>query len=901
MRKQIFYSLVASALLIGCTADEAIAPVQDNAGIDLSKRPSLGQVTLGVGNEATRIAIKDGSACGVEFVDGDKIGACIVDALSSSTFTGYGKDGAGNWGNRTFGYLDYVKGNTLNVGTGDNARSYTFEQTKTAQNGNTNNTRQSFYNIVEYISTNYPFTKSGSIWTSPANMVEGNYFFYAPYNQGFLTRNPLVADLPLDQDCSEAEGSIYDTQYKKGDVKASSKAINDLISGGTPSLIGYKFLNKENSNKPQVKTYNLYAYPMFTIMNDFNGYLFEGEHNEGTSRATSVNKQTKTITIDRVEIYYNGASANPIFNKAPFSFAGVKDYLADDWDTNNFTSGTRTANVLGAATDAYTHNDRFNTPAKRLAQEPRWPAARRSAPIGENHIVCEVNKTLQNGEKYHFHAVMPAGDYGNDLYARVYVTIDGKKYVMLTGNNPVRKAGPDGKMNTGDDYMDLTEVINQGTPSETTVDHTSNTDYKLIDVINGSQKAVLIRGQHYPMAEYVINQKGEATGTKAFAGQMLTINLSKTTAFQLNNLQDDVRDTYGFANNSEFITYVQENVQRGVPLTEIANTWPQANWKTVGGAGAFALVNGTTCKIDAQFIHDIYAQTMPEIVPTNALLKFTTHLPIMNDVEVTAVENNDKTLKFKAVKDGVTREYKIEYGAAQVLTDDNVKNGYNVINSDRGELNASGKNAIVEIKGSKSATIKNCSGINIIYLNAGSTLNVKGNCTARVIVRRDGSGNAQTAYINITENGKLSNTGNDLAGAVITNNVLAEINGSNIGTVKAKFNGWPSDVLPANSMVNNITIDCAARTQIINQAQINKFQNLTNVNLTLEGVSLSEIQSSENVTLNNMWSITAPAGTIWSQTTSTTDNITINKVKLGNHWTDITNITPSGLVSWNRN
>lgn len=885
MRKQIFYSLVASALLVGCTADEMIAPVQDNAGIDLSKRPSLGQVTLGVGDEATRIAIQDGSAFAVDFVDGDKIGACIVDAPDlNKKVTGHGKDGANNWSSREFNYLDYVKGNTLNVGSGRDARSYTFEETKTKKGGDVNNSRQSFYDITEYISTNYPYTKSGSIWTSPANMVEGNYFFYAPYNQGFLTRNPLVADLPLDQDCSEAEGSVYDTKYQKDDVKSSSKAINDLISGATPSLIGYKFLKKENSNKPSVKTYNLYAYPMFTIVNDFNGYLFEGKHDAGSDQATSVNKQKKTITIDRVEIYYNGKNANPIFNKAPFSFQGVKDNLAGDWDAANFTTGTKTADVLGEATNAYTHNARFDSDAKRLAQEPRLPDARRDiATIGANHIMCNVNKTLQNGEKYHFHAVMPAGDYGNDLYARVYVTIDGKKYVMLTGNTAEKQIGNDGKWNTGDDYVKLTKK--------------SNADYQLIDKTNGSQYAVFIRGQHYPMAEYVINQAGEATGTKSFAGQMLTINLSKTMAFQLNDLTTADPNTYGFNNNSEFISYVQDNVQRGVKLVEISNRTAQANWKKVGGAGAFALKDGTQCKIDAQFIHDIYAQTMPQIVPDTALLKFKTHLPIMNDVEVVKVCPTNDTLTFKAVKDGVTRNYMVHYVSVQTVNkeNNNVLNGYNVINDKCGELNAAGKNAIVEIKSTGSATINNCSGINIIYLNGDAKLTVKGDCTARVIVR----GGAPT--IEIQNGGKLANTGNYLKGAAITNNVLAEINGSEIGTVSATFDGWPANVLPANSRVNNITINCAATTQIINQAQINKFQNLSKVNLTLTGVT--EIQSSENVTLNNMKSITSTSvqPTTWKQTTSTTDNITINRVKLDGNWTAINNITADGLVSWNPN
>lgn len=889
MRKQIFYSLVASALLVGCTADEMIAPVQDNAGIDLSKRPSLGQVTLGVGDEATRIAIQDGSAFAVDFVDGDKIGACIVDE-PLTTANVPGSVWLNNaWQTQTWSFDEYVRGVSKNMW---NNNWRTFEQT----NGN----RGSFYGIVEYISTNYPYTKSGSIWTSPANMVEGNYFFYAPYNQGFLTRNPLVADMPLDQDCSEAEGSVYDTKYQKGDVKASSKAINDLISGGTPSLIGYKFLQKENSNKPSVKTYNLYAYPMFTIVNDFNGYLYEGNQGTlaqggspatgGTTRATSANKQTKTITIDRVEIYYNGTPAtNPIFNKAPFSFTGVKGSLADNWDAKNFTSGTKTADVLGAATDAYTHNARFNTPAKQLAQEPRLPDVRRST-IGDNHIVCEVNKTLPYGHKYHFHAVMPAGDYGNELYARVYVTIDGKKYVMLTGNNTTKRIGGDNQWNTGDDYAELTT--------------SSAADYQLIDVTNGSQKAMLIRGQHYPMAEYVINQDGEATGTKSFAGQMLTINLGNTTAFQLNDLVTADPNTYGFENNSQFIEYVQDNVQRGVTLVEISNSVPQSRWKNPVynggvGAGAFALKDGTQCMIDAQFIHDIYAQTMPEITPTTALLQFTTsHLPIMNDVEVEAVSADDKTLTFKAVKDGLTRSYMISYGSVQTLANNNVNNGYNVIATDLstggGELNASGKNAIVEIKSGGKATIRNCSGINIIYLNAGSTLTVKGDCTARVIVR------SGAPTINIENGGKLANTGNNLGGAVIDNTPQAEINGTTNSTqVKATFNGWPANVLPGNSRIKYITISCAAATQIINQAQINKFQNLSDVNLTLTG-GVTEIQSSENVTLYNMYSIAVlGSSAIWRETTSTTDNITINKEWVGGNWTRFSGITASGLVSFN--
>ena len=76
MRKKLFYSLSVAALLASCTSDEMIAPSVDGGEAQLAKRPELGQVVLG--EPATRIAITEGSFT-VNFEEGDKIGACIVD------------------------------------------------------------------------------------------------------------------------------------------------------------------------------------------------------------------------------------------------------------------------------------------------------------------------------------------------------------------------------------------------------------------------------------------------------------------------------------------------------------------------------------------------------------------------------------------------------------------------------------------------------------------------------------------------------------------------------------------------------------------------------------------------------------------------------------------------------
>ena len=852
MRKKLFYSLSVAALLASCTSDEMIAPSVDAGEAQLSKRPELGQVVLS--EPATRIAITEG-AFGVNFEDGDKIGACIVD---QPNFSKEEKGNIDGWKNRIWQYNDYVNGVKRQKEDGSNNWKNFVEV-----NGNV----KGFYDFVQFISTNYPFTKEGDKWFSPANMVEGNYFFYAPYSANHLTRQKMLAELPMTQNVSEVEGSMYDTKYMKQDAKVSSKAIEDFTKGAAPVLVGYKFLDKASSNKPSVKTYNLYAYPMFTIVNDFNGWIFDGANKAGTTIATQMNKATKTITIDKVEVYYDGLGTNPIFYKAPFDFEKVKTKMADNWDAANFTTGTSTIDVLNTSAttvgsseygaQSYTIND-----VDYMLNEPRLASARRTSFVHTNHMTFNVNKTLQNGEKYHFHAVMPAGNYGTGLKARIYATIDGNKYVMLTG---CEVEAFDSNADDRNDKARLKTV--------------SNTDYLLSDASTGGLDIQLVRGQHFPLVEYTINSDGTAKGTKSFAGSALTINLKNTQAFQLNE-RPTADPTYGFVNNTAFISYLEENVQRGLPLTEINNSVSMDNWSL----GQFAFASGTQCCIDAQLIKDLYNQT---ITASNdqAYPKLTlkSNLPIKDDVEIINV--NGQILTYKAVVDGKTYNYSIRYTEA-FPSSTTISNGYNVLTS--GTLNgtsASGKNAVVEIA-SGEVELKNTTGINLIYVNPGATLKVNVNCGVKVIVRDGGN-------INIV-GGKLTNTNNYFKNAVIQNNVLAEINGNEIGTVRANFNSWPVANINANTKINEVSIACA-ETEIIDQAQINIFSNLRQVTMTLTG--LNKITSNADVTTTNIKSITAPAGTQWYHDTK---KITVTRASLGgNNKTQLNNIVAAGSVTIN--
>lgn len=852
MRKKLFYSLSVAALLASCTSDEMIAPSVDGGEAQLAKRPELGQVVLG--EPATRIAITEGSFS-VNFVDGDKIGACIVDQPNFSTDLKGNIDG---WKNTTWFYNEYVNGKSKQKEDGSNNWKNFVEA-----NGNV----KKFYDFVQFISTNYPFEKEGDKWFSPANMVEGNYFFYAPYSANHLTRQKMLAELPMTQNVSEIEGSMYDTKYMKEDAKVSSKAIEDFTNGTAPVLVGYKFLDKASSNKPSVKTYNLYAYPMFTIVNDFNGWIFNGANKVGTTDATQMNKATKTITIDKVEVYYDGLGTNPIFWKAPFDFEAVNENLSGNWDANNFTTGTATIDVLnttannketseyGAAT--YTINDN-----QYMLNEPRLVSARRDGFVHYNHMTFNVNKTLQNGEKYHFHAVMPAGNYGTGLKARIYATIDGNKYVMLTG---CEVEAYDSNADDRNDKARLKTI--------------SNEDYLLSDASTGGLDIQLVRGQHFPLVEYTINSDGTAKGTKSFAGSALTINLKNTQAFQLNE-RPTADPTYGFVDNAAFISYLEENVQRGLELAEINNSVSMEYWSL----GQFAFASGTQCCIDAQLIKDLYNQTITSgNNPDYPKLRLKTNLPIKGDVEITSV--NGQTLTYKAVVDGKTYNYSIRY-TQPFPTSTTISNGYNVLTSGKLEgNNASGKNAVVEIA-SGEVELKNTTGINLIYVNPGATLKVNANCGVKVIVRDGGN-------INII-GGKLTNTNNYFKNAVIQNNVLAEINGNEIGTVKANFNSWPVANINANTKINNVTIACA-ETEIIDQAQINIFSNLRQVTMTLTDVK--KITSNADVTTTNIKSITAPGGTQWYHDTK---KITVTRASLGgNNKTQLNNIVAAGSVTIN--
>lgn len=866
MKTKKLISLMAMAAVVASCSQEEFAPIGENPSVYLGNRPTLGNVTLGV-SPLTRMVIGENSSYNFEWENGDQIGASIIDQPIQSVVSGKDFSGEGgiDFSSLTWTYSEYVAGVKKQIG--GSGTNYSAQDAGLTAAG--------FYTTVEYVSSNYPYTMDNGAFTTPANLVEGNYMFYAPYNEKQLMRERVNAVLPMVQDCTD---EVMRTTSYKGtpNQQVSSTALAQFYAGTmegfekAPVAVGYKFLEAPADGsviRPDVKMASLYAYPMITIVNDFNGYFY-GATNTSSSNTTTM----ATMTIDSIQIYDATSSSN-LFYTAPIKSAKIAAELAVDykWDNDRFAAGSPTGDILD-------DNKVLNYPghAENDLQKPKLAGAASALAYKPNHVTCRIEKELKYGDSYHFHAILPAADYSNNLKARVFVTINGTRYVIV----PAEYTG------AADEFKTFS----------------SCEDFTFIDNVNGGQNCVLLRGQHYPKAEIT----DDGTSTKSFAGTMLTLNLKKGTAFELNEEQIVVTTNSGFTDNENFIDYLNKSVQRGVALTEYAvlNTVDRGDWKTYNqnsvspSAGNFAFATDTECIIDAQLIKDLKQQTGES---TSGAIKLTlnnTSLPIAGDVKYT-VSGEEYTFT-TLDEDAVTYTIKMSNGVTFGTVAEELVNGINNIGAtaqsspETGDLKVKSgvTNAVVYLQGAATpntttVTLSDCTGISAIYVNANTVLNVEGACSSLII--------ANGGIINIRANGSLTNEKNVFGGAtVINNSSLRTVNGTlgeNVGVAAVFAGSWPTTIFPANSKINTVTINTTNEgKQTIEQAQMDIFKNLTDgVELTL-GDKITGIISSNDVVLTNLKKLTASAPSVEWITTNNS-GITISGVEIGDAKTQIENVT----------
>lgn len=209
MKAKFLVSAMALPLLFACT-NEMDFDAENQVS---AERIPLGEVTIDFNDQAdTRLAVGGNgfNQNALSFIEGDEVGACLIDVYAAP---------------------------------------------------NDNDTLK--YTLTSGIQTNYRYSQDAETgaWTTPANMVEGNYMFYAPYNEEIMTREGVGVAMPQIMELSK-------------DASGFISAIPDFLAQAKedkfPVVAGYKFLSAddEDGNKKIAVTLNhLYAYPYFTVEN----------------------------------------------------------------------------------------------------------------------------------------------------------------------------------------------------------------------------------------------------------------------------------------------------------------------------------------------------------------------------------------------------------------------------------------------------------------------------------------------------------------------------------------------------------------------------------------------------------------------------------------------------------
>ena len=113
------------------------------------------------------------------------------------------------------------------------------------------------YELINKVQTNYIFKNNGNDkWDSEAELVEGNYLYVAPAQEGKLDRNTVEITLPTEQNLSLGEDGKIDPL----------SAIKEFVSKKYPFYIGHRFLSEGGSiSLPNMQS--IFAYPEITITN----------------------------------------------------------------------------------------------------------------------------------------------------------------------------------------------------------------------------------------------------------------------------------------------------------------------------------------------------------------------------------------------------------------------------------------------------------------------------------------------------------------------------------------------------------------------------------------------------------------------------------------------------------
>ena len=652
--KHILFTMALGAAFVACTSEEDFSIASDNNGTDamLDIRPAVGsEIVLGGDDAATRLAL--GTGARPVWGQTDRIGAATIDVPTYSSES------------------DYITKTTT-------------DKKKPIE----------LYNIVEYYGCNNAFTTTdgGNTWTAEHPMVEGNYLFYAPYQEGRSLRSPLEVGIPAKQQAT-----------------SEKKALEDFYSGNNIVQVGYKFITGSEAQRPSVTLYNIFAYPKFTIVNNFNGNLYD--KTSGTPTGT----YNSTLHIDSIKFVNMTDGTTP---KASTLVTGGKLLHAGEVGNTALSTpaAANDATVETGVVAEMKHKDNgfetngdwwdLNKMLKEVQTVDLLSADGRKK-VGTDGVITTlvVNKDVEQGKSIDLFCVMPAYRFNFDddqLLAAVYVSINNASYVLYKAN-----------------LSASTSEYNSTLANGYVFDQAGN---------NGLSNLTLMAGQSRPAeALRVVEKNGKED--YELKDVILNPNINKLLEIDLGNLNAAVRTTAvnnGIKTTEELIDYIFAYAN-GTAWEENA-----ASYNTSKSGFTLAPVN--TVEINSALIDALATGNQNE---GGSFKLMTSVLPISSDVKVTNAD--DSGITFESVSG---KTYKIDLNTTLVESSTgNASGKYAIVNSTTAVGTVDAKTVLIATGGTPSLTVTADMVIKSMYVMEDARLTLSGAETLAVTesIRNDGT------------------------------------------------------------------------------------------------------------------------------------------------------------------
>ena len=307
------------------------------------------------------------------------------------------------------------------------------------------------------IYSNYMYENDGNdVWYTNANLVEGGYYFYAPYvaHQG---RGLMKLETPV----------VQTLDVENGKIVGNSAIVNFIESESTPFYIGYKFLSAAESNvNVVVKMRHIFAYPRFVFKN-----------------ATD-----EEITLDRIMIESDGnllVESGDLYNPHIGGKSG-KLYITGEQTNEAIAAEVAKKDETDApfkTWGAWSQVFSENKIPDRLKTEDLLNDTKKTRVI---RIDLEEPVKVAKGETVSFGVVMPAAKFDDEKLKIHYVTTDDEAYTWTNDGQVTTMLGD---ANVAEDYNGNGEL--KGANPKFSFDaKIVNEDFDLINLVTSTQELI---------------------------------------------------------------------------------------------------------------------------------------------------------------------------------------------------------------------------------------------------------------------------------------------------------------------------------------------------------------------------------------------------------------------------